>query len=327
MDESHAERFQALRRRIDEALPALVAEREPQVLYEPVEHVLRTRGKRIRPIALLLVARAYGKSTEQVLPAALAIEVFHNFTLVHDDLMDDAQERRGERTIHEKWDAGTAILAGDLMMGLSYDLLGQVDDPELESLYAVFHPMVQQLCAGQALDTAFQDEESVSVEAYIDMIDQKTGALLSAVFELGVLIGGGGAEAQRHLGRAGQLVGRAFQIQDDLLDLTADEDTWGKAVGGDLVAGKKTFLVLEALEQAEGRDYEWFSRLVHDGGLPPEDVPEARSRMSDLGVFEEARNRVLTYTDQAYDDLRHLPDSDSKDTLLWLLDRLKARDY
>ena len=246
-----AEHVAALRDRIDQALLEVVSGREPALLYDPIAYVVEGGGKRVRPTLLLLVAEAYGCSVDRALPAALAVEVFHNFTLVHDDIMDEADERRGRPTVHVKWDVGTAILVGDMMMGLSYDLLGQVEGGDADALYDVYHPMVEQLCSGQALDAHFEDQSQVSVEAYVEMIDGKTAALLSAAFELGALVGGAPPAAQRDLRSAGQLVGRAFQIQDDLLDLTADGDDWGKAVGGDLVTGKKTFLTLRALERAE----------------------------------------------------------------------------
>lgn len=323
----HADRVAALQSRIDEALPSLVEGRTPAALYDAVEHVLRTDGKRIRPILLLLVAESYGTSVERALPAALAVEVFHNFTLVHDDLMDEDEERRGAPTVHVKWNPGTAVLTGDLMMGLSYDLLGQVDEADAEALYSVYHPMVEHLCAGQALDASFEDEDRVSVDAYLDMIDRKTGALLSAAFELGGVIGGASAAEQDRLSQAGRLVGRAFQIQDDLLDLVAENEAWGRSVGGDLVAGKKTFLTLRVLERAEGVEYDWFARLVTDGGLPPDDVAEARDRMAALGVFDEARDAVRSYTEQAHDHLDDLPEAAATETLHWLLNRMKARDY
>lgn len=324
---SHEERVAALRSRIDEALPSLVEGRTPAVLYDSVEHVLRAGGKRVRPILLLLVAESYGTSEDRALPAALAVEVFHNFSLVHDDLMDEDDERRGAPTVHEKWNSGTAVLTGDLMMGLSYDLLGRVDGTDLDALYSVFHPMVERLCAGQALDASFEEKEAVSVDAYLDMIDQKTGALLSAAFELGGVIGGAPTSAHQRLATAGRLVGRAFQIQDDLLDLTASDEEWGRGTGGDLVGGKKTFLTLRALERAEGEEYEWFARLVTDGGLPRDDVSEARTRMAELGVFEEARDAVRSYTEQAHNHLNDLPDTTAAETLFWLLDHLQARDY
>jgi len=317
----------ALRTRVDEALPTLVEERTPAALYDAVEHVLRSKGKRIRPVLLLLVAQSYGASADRALPAALAVEVFHNFTLVHDDLMDKDEERRGYPTVHVKWDPGTAVLVGDLMMGLSYDLLGQVEGADVEALYSVYNPMVEKLCAGQALDASFETEASVSVDAYLDMIDRKTGALLSAAFELGGVIGGASMADRDHLREAGQLVGRAFQIQDDLLDLTANNEAWGRGVGGDLVQGKKTFLTLRALERAEGADYDWFSRLVTDVGLPRDEVPEARDRMAALGIFEEAREAVMSYTEQAHDWLQTLPNTAAAETLHWLLDHLQGRDY
>ncbi len=324
---SHEDRVSALQTRIDDALPALVEGRTPASLYDAVEHVLRAGGKRIRPVLLLLVAESYGTSVDRALPAALAVELFHNFTLVHDDLMDDDKERRGRPTVHVQWDAGTAVLAGDLMMGRSYDLLGQVEGADDEALYSVYHPMVEHLCAGQALDASFEDEETVSVEAYLDMIDRKTGALLSAAFELGGVIGGASPSEREHLRTAGQLVGRAFQIQDDLLDLTANDEAWGRGIGGDLVRGKKTFLTLRALERADGAEYDWFARLVTRGGLPRGDVSEARERMAALGVFDEAREFVSSYTEQAHEQLRHLPDAPAAETLHWLLDRMEARDY
>jgi geranylgeranyl diphosphate synthase type II len=319
-----AEHIEALRARIDEALPLLVADREPAVLYDPVQYVLEGGGKRVRPTLLLLVAEAYGATPATALPAALAVEVFHNFTLVHDDIMDEADERRGRPTVHVRWDVGTAILVGDIMMGLSYELL---DEVEADGLHDVYHPMVERLCAGQALDASFEDEEDVSVEAYLEMVDGKTAALLSAAFELGAVIGGASAADREHMQKAGTLVGRAFQIQDDLLDLTADGDDWGKAVGGDLVVGKKTYLTLRALERAEGEEYDWFARLVTDGGLPPDDVPEARERMARLGIFDEARDAVQRYSDEARSHLDVLPDGEAAAALHWLIDEMEARSH
>ena len=324
---SPEDRVAALQARIDEALPALVDGRSPAVLYDAVEHVLRAGGKRVRPVLLLLVAEAHGASVDRALPAALAVEVFHNFTLVHDDLMDDDEERRGGPTVHAKWDTGTAVLTGDLMMGLSYDLLGQVEGTDGEALYSVYHPMVEDLCAGQALDASFESEPAVSVDAYLDMIDQKTGALLAAAFELGGVIGDAAPRQRDRLAEAGRLVGRAFQIQDDLLDLTARTEDWGRGVGGDLVAGKKTFLTLRALEKTDGNAHDWFARLVTDGGLPRDDVAEARDRMAALGIFEEAREAVATYTEQARERLSALPDAPATDALHWLLTRMEARDH
>jgi geranylgeranyl diphosphate synthase type II len=321
------DRATALRSRIDTALTDLVADRTPPELYDPVRYILSGDGKRVRPVLLLLVAQALDADVDAALPATLSVEVFHNFTLVHDDIMDDAPERRGRPTVHTRWDTNTAILTGDVLMGLSYELLGQLDAEAAPAAYEAVHPMVEQVCAGQALDASFESREDVSVEAYLDMIDGKTAALLATVFELGGIVAHASPSVCETLREAGRNAGRAFQIQDDLLDLTADSEAWGKVVGGDLVAGKKTFLTLRALERAEGETHDWFRRIVTEGGLPASDVPEARDRMADLGVFDEARTAVETYTATAREHLSVLPDTEATDTLYALLDRLQARAH
>jgi geranylgeranyl diphosphate synthase type II len=319
-------RVEALRDQINAALPTLVEGKTPEDLYAPVAYVLESGGKRLRPVLLLLVAQAFGASTQRALPAALAVEVFHNFTLVHDDIMDAAEARRGRPTVHVRWDTNTAILAGDLMMGLSYRLLSDLDEVDHSAVFDAYHPMVEELCRGQALDASFETCDDVSVEAYLDMVSGKTGALLAAVFELGALVGGASESAQRTLHEAGLDLGRAFQVQDDLLDVVADDEAWGKAVGGDLVVGKRTFLTLRALERATGKEYAWFARLL-DGGLPPEDVPEARTRMDRLGVLEAAREAVSRYTAAARDALAVLPDAPATVAIHWLVDRMEHRSH
>lgn len=320
-----AEQVNSLRALVNNALTELVADAGPEVLYDPVRYVLEGGGKRLRPVLLLLTAEAFGVDTKRALPAALAVEIFHNFTLVHDDIMDHADERRGRPTVHLKWDPETAILTGDMLMALSYDLLSQVETPHLVKLLDVYHAMVERLCKGQALDKAFEKQTKTSVEDYMRMIDCKTGALLEAVFELGGLIGGARPPERTALRKVGRRVGRAFQIQDDLLDLTADDDRWGKQVGGDLMEGKKTFLLLRALERSESQDHVWFMRVVSNGGLPAEDIPEARSRMERLGIFDEAEAAVNEYTEGAQGQLAILPDSQAADTLHWLINRMRAR--
>lgn len=323
--ETPAEHVESLRALVNEALPALVADAGPDVLYDPVRYVLDGGGKRIRPVLLLLAAEAFGVERERALPAALAVEVFHNFTLVHDDIMDNADERRGRSTVHVRWDQGTAILTGDMLMALSYDLLSQVETPNVQKMLDVYHSMVERLCKGQALDKAFEAQSDTSVTDYLRMIDCKTGALLEAAFELGGLIGDATPAHRTALRKIGRRVGRAFQIQDDLLDLTADSAQWGKAVGGDLMEGKKTFLLLRTLERADGANYAWFARIIEENGLPPDDIPEARARMKRLGIFDEARAAVEEYTEGAKQQLAALPEQPSVETMRWLIDRMQAR--
>ncbi len=242
-----------LRVQVEAGLAALFPQAAPAALYEPARYVLAGGGKRLRPVLLLLAARACGASTADALPAALAVEVFHNFTLVHDDIMDGADTRRARPTVHRRWNEPVAILSGDLMLGEAYRLLAQTPRGDLRGLLACFSTMVEKLCEGQTLDMDFETRADVSVEAYQDMIARKTGALVEACLELGGRIGGADGETLEALRSIGYHIGQAFQMQDDLLDLVADDAAWGKPIGGDLVEGKKTFLLLRAIERATGR--------------------------------------------------------------------------
>lgn len=323
------EHVQRLRRRVNTALQELEPRAHPALLYEPVRYVLEGGGKRLRPILLLLAAEAFGAEVEEALPAALAVEVFHNFTLVHDDVMDHADERRGRPAVHRRWDTGTALLAGDMLLVRAYDLLA---DAQGRDLGTPFRKMARRLCEGQALDKEFETRAEVAVEEYLEMIDGKTGALLGAVLELGGRCGGATQEEADALHEAGAALGRAFQIQDDLLDLVADPDHWGKPVGGDLQEGKKTYVLLRALEQAEGETRVLFERAA-DGGLLKEEVEEARRRLEELGILEEARQTVSRYTGAAADHLRGvLPEEpvdsaavNAASTLRWLIEEMQAR--
>lgn len=324
-DRKPARRIKTSVRRVEAALSNIRLPGEPSELYEPVRYVMEGGGKRVRPVALLLTAEAFGglEAAKAALPAALAVEVFHNFTLVHDDIMDRAETRRGRPTVHVHWDEATAILAGDLLFGLAHDLLAQAPVEDATSLTRVFYEAVAALCEGQALDLAFERRESVTVADYLDMIDRKTGALLELALHFGGRIGGASAADCDALRRAGVALGRAFQIQDDLLDLTAEADGWGKSIGGDLVEGKRTFLLLRALEAAEGEDRTWLLRAV--SGLPEAEVPEARKRMERLGVIAEAREAVSHHTARAEAELSVLPAGEAADALRHLIAALAQR--
>lgn len=316
-----------LRQLIEQALPRLVdAAREPAELYEPVCYVLHGTGKRMRPVLLMLAAELYGRKPESVLPAALAVEVFHAFTLVHDDIMDHAAERRGRPTVHARWDESTALLCGDYLMGLSYALLGQVEHAPLARVLSMFHRMVERLCEGQALDKAFETRPYVSVDEYLRMVDGKTSALLELCLQLGGLLGGADEAALLVLEQLGRNLGRAFQIQDDLLDLTATSPQWGKPIGADLMEGKKTFPVLAALEQATHSERAWFAERLQRG-FQPEEVPAACQRLEQLGGLQAARQAVATYFEEARAALAQLPDRPPVYVLDWLLDQLKQRPY
>ena len=319
-----AARARALAGEVDDALAALALPSAPDDLYAPVRYVLAGGGKRVRPVLTLLAAEAFGARRAAALPAALAVEVFHAFTLVHDDIMDHADTRRGRPTVHVRWSEPTAILAGDLMMGLAYRLLDEADLPRAAAARARFHAMVARLCEGQALDLAFATTPDVRLADYLGMIDGKTGALLSLALALGGLAGDAPDAAVAALDAAGRDLGRAFQIQDDLLDLTADPVSWGKPLGGDLVEGKKTFLLLAALDRTAGDERTWFAR-VGAGGLPPHEVDEARRRLDRLGVLDDARAAVDAYVASGLAALDVLPPGAAADALRALAASLAHR--
>lgn len=316
-----------LRQLVEEALPGLVeAGREPAALYEPVRYVLASPGKRMRPVLLMLAAELYHRPPETVLPAALAVEVFHAFTLVHDDIMDHSAERRGRPTVHVRWDEPTALLCGDYLMGLAYALLGRLEGAPLDRVLAMFHRMMERLCEGQALDKAFETRPHVSVEEYLHMVDGKTGALLELCLQLGGLLGGAGTSDLHMLGQLGHNLGRAFQIQDDLLDLVAVSPQWGKPVGADLMEGKKTFPLLVALERAASAERAWFEERLRRG-FRSEEVPEARQRLERLGGLDAARQAIATYIEQARAALARLPDRPAAAVLHGFIDQLEQRSY
>lgn len=325
MDTSNAEHVKRFAELVNESLPVLVNQKEPVELYEPVRYVLEGGGKRFRPVLLLLAAECYGADAEQALPAALAVEVFHNFTLVHDDIMDHADERRRRPTVHVKWDESTAILCGDLLMALSYDLLARLSTNRLSDILHVYYEMVAELCEGQALDKSFETRDTVSLDEYLSMIDRKTGALLRASLQMGGLIGQASDAALADLRTIGIHLGRAFQIQDDLLDLIASDERWGKTVGGDLIEGKKAFLLLSALEKAGGQEREWFQEIIAKRGLSSELVGEARERMERLGVLDHAREAVVYHTGAALQCIDELPEVPARETLRWLVCRMQER--
>lgn len=311
---------------VGEALRTLDLPAEPPGLYDPVRYVLAGGGKRVRPALVLLAAEAFGglSARDRAMPAALGVEVFHNFTLVHDDIMDRSPTRRGRPTVHVEWDEPTAILAGDLMMGLAARLVTSAEGPDPATLAEAHYRTVALLCEGQTLDMAFEKRDDVTVDEYLAMIDRKTGALLEHALELGAMVGGADAAAVATLREAGRALGRAFQIQDDLLDLTADPDALGKPVGGDLVQGKRTLLVLDARQRAEAGDRDWLAD-VFAGGIDPGRVPAARDRLDALGVLDRAADAVGEYTAAGRAALDVLPAGSAADALRALALGLASR--
>ena len=288
-----------LRTEIDTGLVNLVKDRRPDEIYDSVRYVIAGGGKRLRPILLLLSARIYGASSSQAMPLALAVELTHNFSLVHDDIMDHADSRRGRKTVHVVWDAETAILCGDVLLALACECAGRSLSGAQAALTQIFGKMTRVLCEGQALDMAIGHNQNLTTEDYLHMVDGKTGGLLSACLEMGGVVAGAGLKDRAALREAGISIGRAFQILDDLLDLTADDHRWGKVQGGDLMEGKGTYLLAEARVRATGEDAKFFAKICPGAGLTSEEIPRAYARLEALGILEDAKKQVHSYTSHA----------------------------
>ena len=242
-----------------------------QNLYEPANYIMGLGGKRIRPVLVIAAIEALGKPLTWGMNGAMAVEVFHNFSLVHDDIMDAADIRRGKQTIHKKWDLNTAILSGDVMLVKAYDYLLDYDHDLVPDLIRVFSKTAREVCEGQRLDMDFEDRDDVTIDEYIQMITYKTAVLLGCALQLGAQIAGADAEDQRHLYEFGKNIGIAFQIQDDIIDTFGDSSKTGKKQGGDIVQNKKTYLYLKALQLLSKQEAKVLFDLYHDNTLEESD--------------------------------------------------------
>jgi geranylgeranyl diphosphate synthase, type II len=245
-----------LSNQITQTLNTLRYGENPAELYEPIRYIMSLGGKRIRPLMVLLAAKMYDDDVENVLLPAAAVEVFHNFTLMHDDIMDKAPLRRGKQTVHEKWNANNAILSGDVMLVRAYEMMLGIAPDKLGKVLTLFSKTAAEVCEGQQLDMNFERRELVSIEEYIHMITLKTAVLLGFSLELGAILQGAPDSDAEHLKQFGDNVGIAFQLRDDLLDVYGDKAKFGKQVGGDILSDKKTFLMLTALEQANQEQFQ-----------------------------------------------------------------------
>jgi geranylgeranyl diphosphate synthase type II len=243
----HISKYKTL---VDASIDAFIASNKQQALYEPINYILQLGGKRMRPILTLMAADMYGVNLEKAVNAGIALEVFHNFTLLHDDIMDQAPLRRGKPTAHEKWGVNSAILSGDAMFVQSVQLLAKDHPKQLPAMLDLFNKTALEVCEGQQLDMDFEERENVALDEYIEMITLKTSVLLGAALEMGALVADAPKEDAKHLYEFGKNIGIAFQIQDDILDAYGDADKFGKRVGGDIVANKKTYLMITALDKA-----------------------------------------------------------------------------
>lgn len=298
----------------------------PSNLYDPLRYFMQLGGKRMRPMLTLLGAELFGLQKEAVVNAALSVEVFHNFTLIHDDIMDEAPLRRAKETVHTKWNQNIAILSGDVLFVKAYQLLAKQDPKHLAELLNVFNRTAQEVCEGQQMDMDFESRSDVRIEEYVEMIRLKTSVLLGCALELGAIVAEANADDRQHLYDFGQHLGIAFQIQDDILDLYADPEKFGKQVGGDVISNKKTLLNLKAKELANSAQRELLSQLETEQDLILK-VSKTRDLFSDIGAREACEVEMKKHYDFAMNSLKQINVADqNKLSLIALADFLMQRD-
>lgn len=300
---------------INQAIAQQPFGQQPTELYEPIRYIMALGGKRLRPTLTLLAYQLFQEDATlpSVLHPALAVEVFHNFTLMHDDIMDEAPLRRGKPTVHERWNANVAILSGDVMLVKAYDLLLQAPADKLPAVLAAFNRCATEVCEGQQWDMNFETETTVSEADYLRMIRQKTAVLLGFSLELGGLLAGADATTTRGLYELGINIGLGFQLKDDLLDVYADQTKFGKQPGGDIIANKKTFLLIKALEKAEGEQHvqlvDWLNRPSFD---KEEKVRSVKGLYDQLGIRTLTETAMNDYFRQGLLQLEQLAAEDSR---------------
>jgi len=303
----------------------LITTQKPKSLYEPCIHIIKSGGKRLRPFLVMLSALAVNSKISSVINAAIAVELLHNFTLVHDDIMDNADKRRGRVTLHVKYNTNVAILAGDNLIALAYKSLLKDCKHSTNKVVNDFTQGIIEVCEGQSLDTDFEIRKQVSKEEYIIMIQKKTAALAETCCSIGARLGGGSKEEISALRKYGKYLGLAFQIQDDLLDIMANEKELGKKIGGDLIEGKKTYLLLAALGRAKGKDKQLLQEVISNKGIRRNQVNMYRKLFIKLGVIEDASKQVNNYTNIALSQLKNINNERAKLTLEWLANYLTNR--
>lgn len=305
--------FKEIQEKIEREIGRLEFDCPPKSLYEPITYILSLGGKRIRPALVLMAYNLYREDVEKVIRPAIGLEVFHNFTLLHDDLMDQADKRRNKPTVHKVWNANTAILSGDAMLIAAYQLIGETAPEHLKEVLDLFTRTALEICGGQQYDMEFESRMDVSEEEYLEMIRLKTAVLLACSLKTGAILGGASREDAENLYRFGINIGLAFQLQDDLLDVYGDTKTFGKNIGGDILCNKKTFLLINALRRAEGEQKaqleHWIARKDFDAA---EKIAAVTNIYNVLGLKELSEAKMQTYYAEGMKNLAALSVSEER---------------
>lgn len=310
-------------------LDALPYERTPKSLYEPIRYVLSMGGKRIRPVLMLLGYNLYKEDTDKILMNAIALETYHNYTLLHDDLMDQADLRRGHETVHKKWDANTAILSGDSMLVLAYERMAQCDSRHLADVLRLFTTTALEIGEGQQYDMEFETRDDVCEEEYIEMIRLKTSVLLACALKIGAILAEAPVEDADNLYKFGEQIGLAFQLQDDYLDVYGDSKVFGKKIGGDITSNKKTFMLINAFSHANEAQRQELEKWVNAKSFDREEKIAAVTRLyNEIGIDKMAQAKIAYYFEQSkkYFDAVQVP-AERKEELLKYAQRMMKRKY
>jgi len=319
--------LQELVNQINQRLEELEYGTEPKELYDPIRYIMSLGGKRLRPVLVLLAYRLFKENHDQIIDQAIAVEVFHNFTLMHDDIMDEAPLRRGKQTVHEKWNESTAILSGDVMMVKAYDLIIEAET-NLKVIIKDFNECAAGVCEGQQMDMNFEDLPTVSEAQYINMIRLKTAVLLGFSLKLGAMLANATEGEANALYEFGVDIGIGFQLKDDLLDVYADQAKFGKQVGGDIISNKKTFLLLKALELAnEDQSKRLNHWLNQDDFNPQEKVEAVKSIYNEIGIHELTMAKMNDYFQKGFEAMGKIEVAEeNKKPLIDFADYLINRD-
>lgn len=291
--------------------------KEPKNLYEPLQYFLRLEGKRLRPVLTLMTTEIFDVDYLKALNAALAVEVFHNFSLIHDDIMDDAPLRRGKETVHEKWNINTGILSGDAMLIMAYQLFEKYEADTFRSLAKLFSKTALQVCEGQQYDIDFETRDDVTIPEYLKMIEYKTAVLVGAAMQMGAIVANASETEQICIYEYGKNLGIAFQLLDDYLDAFGDPETFGKQVGGDIIENKKTYLYLKALEFSSDENKKELIRLFSfSSGDNKAKIETVKQFFVSSGSVKETKTQIQNYTNKALSVLQHLNISEDKKAVL-----------
>lgn len=314
---------------VNEFLDHLSYDRKPESLYEPIKYVLSMGGKRIRPTLMLLAYNLYKENPEDILMNACALETYHNYTLLHDDLMDNADMRRGHLTVHKKWNDNTAILSGDSMLVLAFQRMMQCDEKHLKDILDLFTVTALEIGEGQQYDMEFETRNDVKEEEYIEMIRLKTSVLLACALKIGAILADASTEDAENLYKFGEQIGLAFQLQDDYLDVYGDSKVFGKEIGGDITSNKKTYMLINAFNKANAAQREELTRWVSARDFDRNEKVDAVTRLyNEIGIDQLAQDKIAYYFAQSkkYLDAVNVPE-EKKEELRKYAQKMMKRQY